>query len=144
MSSSIHVWYCGDARATCIGHSRLSASSIIRNSATATHVRSIDEAFLASSFLDASFSNMHRPFRISLLLGLFLYVFGLAASRASASDDVSELINEVSKANNQSLLWGPYKPNLYFGVHPRIPKSLVAGLMWAKVDNFATAQDSKC
>ncbi|KAL2217079.1 putative mannosyl-oligosaccharide glucosidase [Thermoascus aurantiacus ATCC 26904] len=85
---------------------------------------------------------MHRPFRISLLLGLFLYVFGLAASRASASDDVSELINEVSKANNQSLLWGPYKPNLYFGVHPRIPKSLVAGLMWAKVDNFATAQDN--
>ena len=54
----------------------------------------------------------------------------------------SVLINEVGKANNQSLLWGPYKPNLYFGVRPRIPKSLTAGLMWAKLDNYATAQAS--
>lgn len=59
-----------------------------------------------------------------------------------AANDVSVLINEVGKANNQSLLWGPYKPNLYFGVRPRIPKSLTAGLMWARVDNYATAQAS--
>ena len=46
-------------------------------------------------------------------------------------------------AANDSLLWGPYRPNLYFGVRPRIPKSLLTGLMWAKVDSFATVQSSK-
>ncbi|KAK8101180.1 hypothetical protein PG999_011554 [Apiospora kogelbergensis] len=35
---------------------------------------------------------------------------------------------------------GPYRPNLYFGLRPRIPKSLMAGLMWAKVDNFQDVQ----
>ncbi|KKK17152.1 mannosyl-oligosaccharide glucosidase [Aspergillus ochraceoroseus] len=59
-----------------------------------------------------------------------------------STEDVSVLASEAARANNQSLLWGPYKPNLYFGVGPRIPNSLSAGLMWAKVDNFATAQQN--
>ncbi|KAI6357977.1 hypothetical protein MCOR25_007491 [Pyricularia grisea] len=28
--------------------------------------------------------------------------------------------------------WGPYRPNLYFGVRPQVPKTLLAGLMWAE------------
>nr|KMM71404.1 Gcs1-prov protein [Coccidioides posadasii RMSCC 3488] len=43
-------------------------------------------------------------------------------------------------ASNESLLWGPYRPNLYFGVRPRVPKSLLMGLMWAKVDEYSSAQ----
>ena len=31
---------------------------------------------------------------------------------------------------NDTLLWGPYRPNLYFGLRPRIPQSLLTGLMW--------------
>jgi Glycosyl hydrolase family 63 N-terminal domain len=46
-------------------------------------------------------------------------------------------------ASNSSLLWGPYRPNLYFGVRPRIPKSLLAGLMWAKVNHVASVQNSE-
>ena len=46
-------------------------------------------------------------------------------------------------ASNGSLLWGPYRPNLYFGIRPRIPKSLLIGLMWARVDHFATVQNSE-
>lgn len=87
---------------------------------------------------------MHLSSCLSLISQLCIYILGLSASGVLATGDASVLINEVSKANNQSLLWGPYKSNLYFGVHPRIPKSLVSGLMWAKVDNYATAQDSKC
>lgn len=79
---------------------------------------------------------MHLQFSSHLLWSSVLL------GSAYAANDVSVLINEVGKANNQSLLWGPYKPNLYFGVRPRIPKSLTAGLMWAKVDNYATAQTS--
>ena len=78
---------------------------------------------------------------ISVLLASLLYAIGILASQDP--NDVSVLIKEAARANNQSLLWGPYKPNLYFGVRPRIAKSLAAGLMWAKVDDFATAQTSK-
>ena len=50
---------------------------------------------------------------------------------------------ESLKADNDTLLWGPYRPNLYFGVRPRIPKSLLTGLMWTNVDDFAGAQNSE-
>src|SRR2546421_13113599 len=59
-----------------------------------------------------------------------------------AGDVPPSLLNAVAAASNSSLLWGPYRPNLYFGVRPRIPQSLLMGLMWAKVDNFATVQNS--
>jgi mannosyl-oligosaccharide glucosidase len=55
----------------------------------------------------------------------------------------SAVASEDRKVSEASLLWGPYRPNLYFGVRPRIPRSLLTGLMWAKVDNFATVQNSE-
>lgn len=36
---------------------------------------------------------------------------------------------------NQALLWGPYRPNLYFGVRPRIPTGPIFGLMWGAIKN---------
>ncbi|RAL02713.1 mannosyl-oligosaccharide glucosidase [Aspergillus ibericus CBS 121593] len=79
--------------------------------------------------------------KISAFLTPVLNAAAVLSSQAPA-DDLSVLSNEVARANNQSLLWGPYKPNLYFGVRPRIPNSLFAGLMWAKVDDYATAQQN--
>jgi mannosyl-oligosaccharide glucosidase len=55
---------------------------------------------------------------------------------------VDAQVAEIEKASNDSLLWGPYRPNLYFGVRPRIPKSLMGGLMWTKVEDH-TVQHSK-
>ena len=52
-------------------------------------------------------------------------------------------IAEIEKASNDSLLWGPYKPNLYFGVRPRIPKSLTGGLLWTRVEDYQTVQNSE-
>ena len=49
---------------------------------------------------------------------------------------------ENAKLSNESLLWGPYRPNLYFGIRPRIPKSLTTGLLWARVESFETVQNS--
>ncbi|KAJ6134127.1 FAD dependent oxidoreductase [Penicillium sp. IBT 18751x] len=77
---------------------------------------------------------------ISVLVAGLLYAIGIFASQDP--NDVSILIKEAARANNESLLWGPYKPNLYFGVRPRIANSLAAGLMWAKVDDYATAQQN--
>jgi mannosyl-oligosaccharide glucosidase len=81
-----------------------------------------------------------RHLRISVLLTSLLYAIGIVASEDP--NDVSVLIREAGRASNQSLLWGPYKSNLYFGVRPRIPKSLTAGLIWGKVDDYAGAQQS--
>lgn len=81
-----------------------------------------------------------RHLRISVLLTSLLYAIGIFATEDP--QDVSILIREAGRASNQSLLWGPYKSNLYFGVRPRIPKSLSAGLIWAKVDDYANAQQS--
>lgn len=39
-------------------------------------------------------------------------------------------------AVDNSLLWGPYRPNVYFGMRPRIPNSLISGLMWFQTKNI--------
>ncbi|PVH93879.1 glycoside hydrolase family 63 protein [Periconia macrospinosa] len=43
------------------------------------------------------------------------------------------LADDSNGAHNASLLWGPYRPNLYLGIRPRVPDSLFMGLMWGKL-----------
>ena len=59
-----------------------------------------------------------------------------SACIAAAAQDNSVF----SKASNDSLLWGPYRPNLYFGLRPSLPKSLITGLMWSRVEDFVNVQ----
>ncbi|TVY57315.1 putative mannosyl-oligosaccharide glucosidase [Lachnellula suecica] len=66
----------------------------------------------------------------------------LAGASLVAADDSSILSKEYARSTNESLLWGAYRPNLYFGVKPRIPDSLTGGLMWAKVDNYQDVQNN--
>ncbi|KAF2427202.1 glycoside hydrolase [Tothia fuscella] len=49
-------------------------------------------------------------------------------------------LTDIERASNQSLLWGPYRPNVYFGVRPRIPQSLLMGLMWTRVEDYQSVQ----
>jgi mannosyl-oligosaccharide glucosidase len=42
--------------------------------------------------------------------------------------------------SNESLLWGPYRPNLYLGLRARTPKSLIAGVMWGKLEDVETSK----
>lgn len=65
---------------------------------------------------------------------------GTATVPPKAEEGESILHSEIGRQNNQSLLWGPYRPNLYFGVRPRIPKSLMTGLMWGKVETYTDFQ----
>lgn len=62
-------------------------------------------------------------------------------SNVASAQDASILTAEYGRQNNQSLLWGPYRPNLYFGVRPRVPNSIMAALMWAKVDDYMQVQN---
>lgn len=86
---------------------------------------------------------MARMRQLSFLLAVLFSNLVLIAPTALAAGDESILTGEVGRLNNQSLLWGPYRPNLYFGVRPRIPKSLMAGLMWGKIETYNDFQNSR-
>lgn len=36
----------------------------------------------------------------------------------------------------EELLWGTYRPGLYFGVRPRLPQSLLTGLIWFGTQDY--------
>jgi mannosyl-oligosaccharide glucosidase len=44
-------------------------------------------------------------------------------------------VDADTATSNASLLWGPFRPNLYMGIRPRVPESLLAGLMWGKLED---------
>ena len=54
----------------------------------------------------------------------FLSAFAVFGSADARSND------------SQDLLWGAYRPNLYFGLRPRLPQSLMTGLMWHGTQDF--------
>lgn len=85
---------------------------------------------------------MARLHQLSFLLTYLLSV--LSTNVWAIEDGESILISEIGRMNNESLLWGPYRPNLYFGVRPRIPKSLMTGLMWGKIETYNDFQNSMC
>lgn len=47
------------------------------------------------------------------------------------------------QTTNDTLLWGPYRPNVYFGVRPRLPNSIFTGLIWSNVDTDSLSQACK-
>ncbi|KAJ1644488.1 Processing alpha glucosidase I [Coemansia asiatica] len=55
-----------------------------------------------------------------------LFVVSTSATRGDEQLSQSQLDSE--------LLWGTYRPNLYFGTRPRLPNSLLSGLMWFGLD----------
>lgn len=56
---------------------------------------------------------------------LWLLLFLLPIQTFSLPENVTE-----------DLHWGTYRPGLYFGVRPRLPQSLVTGLMWFGTQNY--------
>lgn len=53
-----------------------------------------------------------------------------------ASTVAADLLTASASASNNSLLWGTYRPNLYFGTRPRVPESVMTGLMWFDASQF--------
>ncbi|KAG0295720.1 Processing alpha glucosidase I [Dissophora globulifera] len=56
--------------------------------------------------------------------------------------DVDGTPEEISSfaaqaAQNQSLYWGPYRPMLYFGTRPRLPDTVMTGLMWYGTQDYS-------
>lgn len=74
-------------------------------------------------------------FRVLWLIAIFLNC--LFAKASSPIDSESIITNIYDSQLNSSLLWGPYRSNLYMGVRPRgIPHSLMTGLLWYNIDDF--------
>lgn len=79
----------------------------------------------------------------SLLLWLTCLLFFFSIRAEELSNEESFLHEMVEEASNSSLLWGTYRPNLYFGTRPRLPESLMTGLMWFDGSHFQGFQ-RKC
>ena len=47
-------------------------------------------------------------------------------------------VEALSVPTNETL-WGAYRPNLYFGLRPTLPKSLMAGLVWFGTQDYQAA-----
>ena len=47
-------------------------------------------------------------------------------------------VEALSMPANETL-WGAYRPNLYFGLRPRLPKSLMTGLIWFGTQDYQAA-----
>lgn len=106
-------------------------------SAFSLFLSSFSKSLRGSDQITVILQEMLQLWRISapvILLALFSVVLG--------EDVAQHVLSENAKVSNDSLLWGPYRPNLYFGIRPRIPKSLMTGLLWAKVDSFQGVQNS--
>lgn len=48
----------------------------------------------------------------------------------------SFLAGFAEQEKDPGLLWSTYAPQLYFGVRPRLPKSLSNGLMWLGLNDW--------
>ncbi|OBA19273.1 glycoside hydrolase [Metschnikowia bicuspidata var. bicuspidata NRRL YB-4993] len=73
-------------------------------------------------------------------LMLMLIVISEKASFEFDLDNVSPFSDNSTEQTYQrisddSLLWGPYRSGIYLGIRPRIPKSLMSGLLWFNVDS---------
>ncbi|CAP73191.1 uncharacterized protein PODANS_2_5980 [Podospora anserina S mat+] len=86
--------------------------------------------------------NWRRLLAATALLTSTTTVTATIDAATPSNNDESILHSELASQQNSSLLWGPYRPNLYFGVRPRIPKSLMTGLMWGKVESFHDFQNT--
>lgn len=74
------------------------------------------------------------------LVALLLYVVGVLCENIEFDLENDQQHDNSTQAmydqlSLDSLRWGPYRSGNYFGVRPRIPFSLMSGLMWFNADD---------
>ena len=63
---------------------------------------------------------------------IFYYVVALCSwSVLGKTLTASEETLSINSSRGRPILWGPYRPNVYFGMRARTPDSPLIGLMWA-------------
>ena len=74
----------------------------------------------------------------SVLLATLLFPYWAAASGSEASS-----YDPTKPLEDPSLIWGTYRPQIYFGIRAAVPESLLSGLLWfspARYDSFLQAR----
>ena len=56
---------------------------------------------------------------------------------------LAAVVCAIPSNDSQDLLWGAYRPNLYFGLRPRLPQSLMTGLIWHGTQDFQSFQSKQ-
>ncbi|PWZ02275.1 glycoside hydrolase [Testicularia cyperi] len=99
--------------------------------------------------------------QLVIVLSLCFALFGLSSTLANDQDDfdadfdydVDDGLNVDASAGVQapealaaraqadaSLMWGTYRPQIYFGLRPRLPESLLTGLAWFGLQDYGGFQ----
>lgn len=133
LSSSIQLFVCWmPPTEVCVSHKCLLQGSALwiievgrggrrrKSSSTRKTCSPTSASTLSGSSVQAG-STMRPWPKLAALVGLLA-----ASGTAAQSADESPLLS----AANSSLLWGTYRPGLYFGLKARIPDSLLTGLVW--------------
>ncbi|KNC96421.1 mannosyl-oligosaccharide glucosidase [Spizellomyces punctatus DAOM BR117] len=81
--------------------------------------------------------HIHSFVTVQLRNALIGFLLGTLALGVKA-EDAWHTANAQAAAN-QSLYWGTYRPNLYFGTRTRSPNTLLTGLMWYGVNEISPA-----
>lgn len=85
---------------------------------------------------------MNLLLRYVATLSLLAFAFSLEFNLNSPPSRESPL-GKYEQLSHDSLLWGPYRSGNYLGIRPRLPNSLMSGLMWFNVDTHAAIQKAK-
>lgn len=67
----------------------------------------------------------------------------VAANQVRSTWPSAPTSSQLTFAVEQSLLWGTYRPNLYFGLRPRLPSSLLTGLVWFGAHDFLSYKKAR-
>jgi mannosyl-oligosaccharide glucosidase len=65
------------------------------------------------------------------VVALFLLSLSITCQFSSAHRGVTQL-SKPHQDDRTAMLWGPFRPNLYFGLRARTPDSPLIGLMWGE------------
>ncbi|CDH50432.1 glycoside hydrolase family 63 protein [Lichtheimia corymbifera JMRC:FSU:9682] len=79
------------------------------------------------------------------LVGSLVGLVSMASVLVQATLDPHDIdfVMHADRAANDSLLWGTYRPNLYFGTRTRFPESLMTGLIWFDGGEFQGFQRAR-
>jgi hypothetical protein len=129
--------YCNRACATCASDSRTVTCYVASQISSRPSACSSPPSRF--SFTVTTMANLNRS---RLIWSRILVCVMSVCSVAVAHSSVSSASRATDEPASLVWTWGPYRPNLYFGIRPQVPKTLLLGLMWANGDNRTSMLNS--
>lgn len=71
-----------------------------------------------------------------IIIFLCLIIYNVNSTQINSNVQSENLLEFNTKAYNNTMLWGTYRPQVYFGMKTRSTKPIVTGIMWYDVHDF--------